>query len=140
MKLNFISLIFLSLIYSCNDVSNKQNKNGSIPTSKYIDFSPIDFPKNETKRLHREITKTLKTKERVSVFNDSLEVTFNYLENNIFLYIVSKEIGESRKVPGTKVGDTIQIMRHVIIVESQIENPNHTDPLVKFKLLEYKSN
>lgn len=125
-------------------MSKTENKNSSIKRGKYIDYSPIDFPKNETKLVHREVTLTLETKESVSVFNDSLYITFQYSErdfpNNLFLYIVSKEIGESRKVPEAKVGDTIQIMHHTIIVESQIENPNSSNPLVNFKLLEHKSN
>lgn len=146
-----LSLILLSTLCSCNpSAPTDQNTNPKYPkkyveyspVNRYIDYSPLGFLKSETEVLHREVNKTLEAKEKGYVFNDSLYLLFECHDiehpDVLFLYIVSKEIGESRKVTNTRVGDTVQIMRHTII-EKQIDNPNGPMPLAEFKLQEYKA-
>ena len=142
--LTFIAMLHLM---SCSNIQTPDS-----PTSNFVS---VEENKQaaffEKSTLNRQDNITLDMGKTASLFNDSLSITLEYFPNTIsnylWLYVISKELGESRKFTMIKPGDIFKIdgydeLRdgYQIEIINQYHKPNNEFESIDISVSRFKSN
>ncbi len=84
---------------------------------------------------------TLDTNETITLYNDSLSVELKYsskhFPDKVWLYVLSEEIGESRKIMNIRKDDTLQVTPYKIIIKDKYYKPSSAFQSVDIAITKY---
>lgn len=147
-------LVIFTTLFSiaCSNTSTDTDSTPFKVPDKIVSFAPyqLDATVNLDNRIERQKI-TIEEDQKIRLYNDSLSITLyrfkDQSSNPFMLYILSAELGESRKITSPKTGDRflidsydMQIDGYQIEILKIIDNANKNLATFELDISKYQAN